>query len=152
MNGYAKDLSLRGALNDEALSILLHPKNSQVNSLSVVSVSESRKNALKLNDRIAGYPITSVIKAFELEKSLELVNILLDQNNYSNIRQRCVNHTLTGVRFSDEAKKVEVVIGSPCNQVFVVFKHGDETKWWGNTLGATVMEKAVNLLGIDNKN
>ncbi len=152
MNSYAEDNSLKDALNDHALFTLLHHKNAQTGSLEVVSVAESQEKTLNGKDRIVGYPIVGKLKNLDREKSFQLANILLDKNNYSNIRQRCINQTLNGVRFSVGDEKVEVVIGSPCNQVFAAFKYKNETKWWGSTLGDTVAKKALKLLCVGDLN
>jgi hypothetical protein len=145
-NVFAEDISLRGALDPNAIFILQHHKYALTGSLDVVSVSESREYALNAIDRISGYPIRGKLKGLDREKSFQLANILLDENNYSNIRQRCINQSLNGVRFSVDDGTVEVAIGSPCNQVLVTFKHKNETKWWGGTLGNTIANKVSKLL------
>ena len=149
---HAEDISLKGFLDDNAIFTLLHHKDAQTGGLNVVSVSEARSNALDAKDRIAGYPISGKLKDLNREKSFYLANLLLDKNNYSNLRQRCLNQELNGIRFSVDDDKVEVVIGSPCNQIFVVFKHENETQWWGNTLGEGAMKKALKLLCVDDLN
>lgn len=145
-NVYAESFSLRDALDGSTIFILEHHENALTGSLDVVSVSESREYALNALDRISGYPIRGKLKGLDREKSNQLANILLEKNNYSNIRQRCLNQSLNGVRFSIEDDMVEVVIGSPCNQVFVSFKHENETKWWGGTLNNTIINEVLKLL------
>ena len=143
---YADNISLQEVLDENSKSILLHHEKAQTAYLKVVSIADSQENALNTQDRIAGYPIIGQLKDLNHDKSSQLVNILLDKNNYSNIRQRCVNSTLDGVRFSSGEEKVEIVIGSPCNQVFVAFRRDNKTEWWGSTLGEKVTKKALKLL------
>lgn len=112
-----------------------------------MSYKESNQLALKTTDRIAGYPVTGKLTDIDKEKSQQLKQLLLDKNNYVNIRQRCLNQYFHGIHFIKDSKKVEFAIGIPCNQVFVAFLDGDKTQWWGSTLGNVAMKQVLSLLG-----
>ncbi len=142
---YAQQLDLREALNS-AVGIIEYHTSAETASLNVVSVTESRQNALKTDSRIAGYPVVDTLISFDKNKSLKLGSLLLDKNSYTNIRQRCKNQFFHGVRFNKADEIIEVAIGVPCNQVLIVFRDGRETKWWGNTMGDAAVKQALKLL------
>jgi len=150
-NSYAEGVSLKKALANKALFTLLHHDNGKAGSLNIVSVAESQKNALKGNDRLAGYPINGALQSLEKEKSLQLANIFLDESNYVYLNKRCANQAFNGIRFTSGNDSVEIVIGTPCNQVLAVSKHENETQWWGGILNGAVTEKVLTLLTVESE-
>ena len=148
-NSYAEEVSLKKALDNKALFTLLHHDNGKAGNLSIVSVAESQENALNSSDRLAGYPIIGTLQGLEKEKSLQLANIFLDDSNYVYLNKRCANQAFNGIRFTSGNNKVEVVIGTPCNQVLVVSKQEGETHWWGGILDGAATEKVLMLLTVE---
>lgn len=143
---YAQEAhSLQETLGKTA-AIIEHHTCAETTKLLVASVAESRQNAFKSNDHIAGYPTQGKLQSLNKANSNQLANLLLDNNSYVNIRQRCANQFFHGIRFSRENEIVEVAIGVPCDQVVVVFKDGKETKWWGGTLGKAISTQILSLL------
>lgn len=127
-------------------NIVEHHTLAKTARLKVVSVTESHKHALKSADRIAGYPATTKLETLTKEKSQQLATLLLDKNNYANIRQRCENRYFHGIRFSKDQEKAEVALGVPCNQLLAVFRKGTEIKWWGGVLGNEAARQVLTLL------
>lgn len=124
--GVNKEATLRQALGPAA-EALLQPKRVQVGELAIVSVAETRQYALKGTDRLAGYPIAKQLSALDGTTSQQLANMLLDEHNYVDVRQRCKNDTLRGIRFQN-AHIVEVTIGGPCNHVVAAYREGKTVK------------------------
>lgn len=143
--GYTQEEFLRQTLGS-TVNIIEQHTQAQYARLKVVSYKESNQLALKTDDRIAGYPVTGKLTAIDKEKSQQLTKLLLDKNNYGNIRQRCLNQYFHGIRFIKGSKKVEFAIGVPCNQVFVAFQVKNETKWWGSSLGNVAMKEVLGIL------
>ena len=141
----AKEMDLRQALGN-AVDVVEQSIKVEYAQLKVVEYEKSRKQALKTSDRIAGYPAVGTFANINSEKSKQLAKLLLDKNNYNNIRQRCLNKYFQGIRFIKNAQKVEIAIGVPCNQVVVAFQVGNKTHWWGSTLGKDTMEQILDLL------
>jgi len=142
---HATDNTLRQTLAGAA-NIIEHPTQVKYSRLKVVSYKKSNQLALKTTDRISGYPITGKLADIDKEKSQQLAKLLLDKNNYSNIRQRCLNQYFHGIRFIKGEKTVEFAISAPCNQVIVAFQDDAETKWWGSSLGNEAMKQVLGLL------
>ena len=103
--------------------------------VSIVGVEEAKKQMLKNNNTLAGYPIIGSLKTLKELTSKKLANILLVKKNYSNIRQRCLNKKMQGVRFTGLQSNIEVVIGLPCNQIIFTLVRNSEVKYWGGVLG-----------------
>lgn len=143
--GYAQEPSLQQAL-DTAVDILRYPTLTEKAHLKIVSVSESRKHALKSSGRIAGYPISGKLIGLDKNQSQQLATLLLDKNNYADIRQRCQNQHFHGIRFSKGQEVIEIAIGIPCNQLVAVFRDGQETKWWGGVLGNEFAKQILMIL------
>ena len=143
---HATDNTLHQTLAGAA-NIIVHPTQVKYSRLKVVGYKKSNQLALKISDHIAGHPITGKLTDIDKEKYQQLTQLLLDKNNYANIRQRCSNQHFHGVRFIKGSRKVEFAIGIPCNQVFVAFQDDAETKWWGSTLGNVAMKKILGVLG-----
>lgn len=144
--GCAQEMSLRQAFGG-AVDIIEQHTIAEVVRLKVVSVTESRQYTFKTIDRIVGYPATGKLVSLNKEKSQQLTTLLLDKNNYANIRQRCLNQYFHGIRFSKGQQKVEVAFGIPCNQVIVAFQNGEKVKWWGGVLGSQAARQVQTLLG-----
>lgn len=142
--GVNKEATLRQALGPAA-EALLQPKRVQVGELAIVSVAETRQYALKGTDRLAGYPIAKQLSALDGTTSQQLANMLLDEHNYVDVRQRCKNDTLRGIRFQN-AHIVEVTIGGPCNHVVAAYREGKTVKWWGGVLSPAASEKVTAIL------
>ena len=142
---HAQQASLRQTLNNNVNTIKQH-ECAKTASLKVVDVAETHQYALTKDDRIAGYPLMEELLELDKEKSKDLADIILDHNNYADIRQRCQNKFLYGIRFNKGNKKIEVAIGVPCSQVLVVFQDKGETKWWGGVFGNMAMEQVLNFL------
>lgn len=143
--GYAQEPSLQQALGT-AVDILQYPTQAEKARLKVVSVSESRQHALKTNDRIAGYPITGKLIGLDKNQSQQFTALLLDKNNYADVRQRCQNQYFHGIRFSKGREVIEIAIGVPCHQVVAAFRNGQETKWWGSVLGNEFAQQILVIL------
>jgi len=143
---HAEQMSLRQSLV-QTLDIIEKHTSAVTARLKVVSVAESQQYALTASDRIAGYPVTGEATNLDKAKSHQLALLLLDNNNYINIRQRCANQYFHGIRFSKDQQIIEVAIGIPCNQVLVVSPDGKKTKWWGGVFGDTATKQALQLLG-----
>lgn len=145
---HAQKTDLSENLGDHS-KVLTQGEKAETAKLKVVSVEESRKFALKKNDRIAGYPTTEPTSLLGNKKSNDFAMLLLDHNNFIEVRQRCKNKYFTGVRFSNNNQVVEVAVGTPCNQVLVVYQDKGEAKWWGGTLNQEAMKRAKKLLCIE---
>lgn len=59
---------------------------------------------------------------------------------------RCLNKKMIGIRFINNSKKIEVVIGTPCNQVISAFKDKNGVQLWGVVLSEAASSKIHNLL------
>jgi len=141
---YADEKSITDVLGTSA-EIIKKQTSTKIAKLRTVSVEESRQNALKTNNRIAGYPLTSAMMSLNKTQSTQLAKLILDSNNYANIRQRCLNRFFNGIRFIKDDKIIEVAIGVPCNQLLLVFKDSKNNKWWGGTLGNSAAEKTKEI-------
>ena len=128
-----------------AAEALLQPQRVEVSELVIVSVAEARQHALKGGDGIAGYPIAKQLSALDGTTSQQLASILLDEQNYVDVRQRCKNKSLRGIRFQN-AHIVEVAVGGPCNQVIAAYREGETVKWWGGALIPAASEKVTAIL------
>lgn len=143
---YAQEKTLRLELG-EAVEIVAQHTRAESGKLKVVSVDESRQHAFKSEDRIAGYPEAGKFINLNLKTSQKLASLLLNKNNYANIRQRCQNQFFHGIRFVKDQQKVEFAIGIPCNQVLVAYEEKGEIKWWGSVMGADAATEIFTLLG-----
>ena len=143
--GCANEPDLHQTLGD-AVEIMQQHTAAETARLKVVGVSESREQALKTTTRIAGYPITGKLVNLDKNKSQKLAALLLEKNNYADIRQRCLNQYFHGIRFSRGQDVIEIAVGVSCNQVLAVFHIGKETKWWGGVLGDEAAKQIVALL------
>lgn len=143
---YATDITLRETLASAVNIIQLHTRT-EMARLNVVSIAESQQYAITTSNRIAGYPFTGKLANLDKEKSQQLAKLLLDKNNYANIRQRCLNDYFHGIRFSKDQQKIEFALGIPCNQVVIAFHDGEVIKWWGGILGDDAVSKVITLLG-----
>lgn len=143
---YAQEPTLRQALGDAVNTVENHTL-AEAARLKLVSVAESRRYALKTDDRISGYPIIGKLVSLDKEKSQQLTKLLLDKNNYAyGVLRRCKNYSLHGIRFTLGKQKVEVALGTPCNQTIITFKDKQITKWWGEVLGDKATKKVLMLL------
>ncbi|HED35553.1 MAG TPA: hypothetical protein ENJ08_15255 [Gammaproteobacteria bacterium] len=136
---HARQPELTDILGNSA-SIIRDHTSVETAMLKVVAVEASRKHALLTHDRIAGYPVIGNTSSPDKDKAIRLANLVLSKNSYIDIRQRCKNKKFYGVRFMKEDKIVELAVGTPCNQVIVVFKNKNGTRnWWGSTFGKEAM-------------
>ncbi len=117
--------------------------------LHVVSVAESREHVFTTDKRIAGYPVQTTPEKLNRQESEELAKFILNDKNYTNIRQRCQNQFFQGVRFIRNGEKVEVAIGLPCNQVLVAYPEGKNIRWWGGILGNTTVISILKIIKND---
>lgn len=130
-----------------AFGVLTHATHTATGPLKIVSASEADRYALKKANRIVGYPIAGKLGDLNQSSSQELATIPLNKDNYADVRQRCRNKSLRGIRFSKGGDSVEVAMGVPCNQVLVAFREGKEGKRWGWVLGDAAMSRVLEILG-----
>lgn len=141
----AEEMTLRQEFGI-AFDIIKRNSFAEIARLKVVSVEESRQQVFKTTDRIAGYPVLGKLVNLNIKTSQELVSLLLDKNNYANIRQRCQNQFFHGIRFSKDKQKIEFALGIPCNQVLIAFKNKEKIEWWGGVLGNKAAKQVQSLL------
>ena len=127
------------------VQILERGNDPEIAKLGIVSVDESRDQAFKSADRIAGYPIKKSVEIISTYSVKDFVSLILNPNSYTNIRQRCKNESLKGIRFAEDGSVVEMAIGEPCNQIVVAYKIENKTLWWGGTLHEDAAEQAKEL-------
>jgi len=139
--------SLREALG-KYISVVEQPDRVETARLKPVAAVESQEHALANNHRIAGYPVISKPVVLEQSKSTQIAGLLLDKDNYADVTVRCLNRALSGMRFYQGWQMVEVAFGLPCRQVIVVFRDGEDTKWWGGVLGEKAAHALISLLAI----
>lgn len=144
-NEVIKTDSLIASLKENS-AILRQHSTAETARLKVIDFSEAQKRALKKDKHIAGFPIVDKLMIMEKDQSLKIAKMLIDKNNYINVRQRCVNKFYQGVRFVEKDKNIEIAIGIPCNQVLAVYNDNSEVKWWGGHLSENAIKKLLPLL------
>lgn len=105
--------------------------------LQVTGFESARKLALKNKTEIVGYPISGAVRTPPSDKNAYLKNVLLNKENYIEVRARCKNEYFIGIRFNSAENKIaEFALGFPCNQALWGIKVSGETVFWGSTLNS----------------
>jgi len=142
---YAQQPTLSEALGASA-DIIKNHTSAKSATMETVSVAESRKYAFISDMRMAGYPVKGTLRELNKQESGLLARLLAHDKNYINVLRRCKNQSFKGIRFNKKAKKIEVAIGLPCNQVLVAYADKNHVQWWGGILDEKIASLVLMLL------
>lgn len=146
-------LSSSCATADTDLNKILTAANDVVNKATKVEVAMLKpataesvmKNALSASNTIAGFPIKGELKPLSSEKAKAIAQDILDPAHYADVMQRCVNHSLIGIRFTNGNTVVEFAYGQPCQQAFWAMNIDGKLNFASSVLGPDYSKAVLNL-------
>jgi hypothetical protein len=142
---YAQDSQLKDQLS-YTKTIVLQATRIETARLLVVNAEEAKSRALKSIDRIAGYPIEGELVKVNNTDVQKLVQLILDDENYGAVRQRCRNTYLMGLRFTSDTKIAEFALSMPCQQVIWATKADSKVDYYGAVLGTQAAQEIISIL------
>ena len=142
---YAQDSQLKDQLSDTK-TIVLQASRIESARLIVVNAEEAKSRALKSTDRIAGYPIEGEFVKVSNTDAQKLIQLILDDENYAAVRQRCRSTYLMGLRFTSDTKIVEFALSMPCQQAIWASKADGKVEYYGAVLGTQAAKEIVSIL------
>jgi hypothetical protein len=143
----AKAPRITSALGTEVVQSLVAAIGAEAAWLRVIPVGEAERQALGAQNRIVGYPIVTALRSIVPSDASRLLDVLIRDDSYDfELRLRCVNKRLLGVRFL-VTPPVEFALGTPCNQAIWTFKRADKTERWGALLSDKAAE-SIRLMAV----
>jgi len=130
---------------------LQHSTSTQTAIVKIIGVQNAEAQIFLNKKTIVGYPLDEDLKPLTKAASKQISILLLDAKNYSNVRTRCLNNMMNGIRFSKGNKVVEVIVSLPCNQIIIALNDSNNITKWGGTLTNTASLKITNLLLTSNR-
>jgi hypothetical protein len=142
---YAQDTQLKDQLSNTK-TIVLQATRMETARLLVVKAEEAKSYALKSTDRIAGYPIEGKLVKVNNTDVQKMIQLTLDDENYSAVQQRCRNTYLIGLRFTSDTKIAEFALSMPCQQAIWATKADSKVDYYGAVLGTQAAREIISIL------
>ena len=129
-------------MGTENLARLLGAKTAIVARLGAENPRVVDKTILTDPRRIGGFPIASDERTLSSDETSELARVVTNDEDYLDIRRRCLNKTHIGARFGDplSPERIEVELGRPCDQLVFYWLDEGAVKTWGSVVSPAMSE------------
>lgn len=123
---------LESAVGHETLATLRAPGRMWCARLRREAVRQAEHTALRNDKRFAGYPLATSPQPVPRPTAERLGRLLSADGSYAfDVARRCANRRWVGVRAERGKARVEVALGSPCDQIVFAWKVAGRTRRWG---------------------
>ncbi|MCA9664847.1 MAG: hypothetical protein KC503_04640 [Myxococcales bacterium] len=135
-------------LGPVATAVLREPQKAWRAVLRVIGAMKAQARAMRSRKTIVGYPPRGPLRALATDKAAAAgVLVLDDSSHHFGLRRRCANKRWHGARFERDGTLVELIVGTPCDQLIIARRTKRGAALWGVVMRRAAATKLRRLLG-----